>query len=139
MSLPDMSRWRSPEAQYLGVRPDHVADGFARFVVDLPYGDERDEDPSFASCAVAYAADTAALCALFARLDEQKEHPNGTASMHLNLLEAPSSRLTIEATVTVNREAEALIDVAGRADDGRLVLRGLLNFSVRQRTPEAAQ
>jgi len=136
MPVPDLdtwrARWQTPDEQHLGVRPLSVAKGHATFAIDLPYGDERDADPLFTTSALTYVTDVSALSAVMAHLDET-EQPNGTASLHLNYIATPTSAVTVEATVFGQNSTEAIIDIAGREADGRVVLRGLVTFSVRQR------
>lgn len=136
MTLPDLETWRSgwdaPDQQRLGVRPVTIAASYAAIAVDLPYGDERDGDPLFTTSALSYVADVVALSAVRAHLDEKRELPNGTMSLHLDFIAAPATTVTVEASVIAQNEMEALVDLVGRERDGRMVLRGLASFSVRQ-------
>ena len=138
MPVPDpdtwRARWASADQHRLGVHAGVVADGFASFVIDLPYGDERDSDPLFASAALTYAADVAALSAVLARLDEEREQPNGTASLHLNFVRPPSGTVTIEARVSAWGVQDALVECSGRDGEGQLVMQGLVTYSLRART-----
>lgn len=142
MAVPDLETWqagwRSPDQQRLGVRPVTIAHNYAAIAVDLPYGDDRDEDPLFATSALTYVADVVALSAVRAYLDEEREQPNGTASLHLNFVAVPTSTVTIEAKVIAQNEMEVIVDLAGHEADGRMVLCGLVTFSVRQKTPAGA-
>ncbi len=142
MAVPDLEIWRarrgSPDQQYLGVRPVAIARSYAAIAVDLPYGDERDDDPLFTTSALTYVADIVALSAVGAHLGEQREQPNGTASLHLNFIAVPRGTVTIEASVAAQNEMEAIVDLVGREPDGRMVLRGLATFSVRQKTSGGA-
>lgn len=136
MAVPDLETWRSgwdaPDQQRLGVRPVTIAPSYAAIAVDLPYGDERDGDPLFTTSALSYVADVVALSAVRAHLDEERELPNGTMSLHLDFIAAPATTVTVEASVVARNEMEALVDLVGREQDGRMVLRGLASFSVRQ-------
>jgi acyl-coenzyme A thioesterase PaaI-like protein len=100
MSIPDLeewrARWRTPERERLGVRGERIEDGFASFIVDLRYGDDRDHDPLFASAAVTHAADVAVLSAVMGHIDERAQQQNGTASIHLNFLRPLVGVLTVE-------------------------------------------
>ncbi|HRC62420.1 MAG TPA: hypothetical protein PLX85_04270, partial [Dehalococcoidia bacterium] len=102
-------RWENEGAANLKVRPVEVAEGYAQFVIDLPYGDERDGDLDFLNLALSYAVDVAALAAVIARVDPEREQPNGTASLHLNFLEAPSEPVTVEGRVVYWQVPSALI------------------------------
>jgi acyl-coenzyme A thioesterase PaaI-like protein len=140
LSVPDLetwqARWSSADQHRLGVHAVSVADGFASFVVNLPYGDERDGDPLIATTAFTYAADVAALSAVLAHLDEEREQPNGTASLHLNYVAPPLGKVTIEARVSAWGASDALVEVTGRDSREQLVLRGLVTYSLRSRTAE---
>lgn len=96
MAVPDLETWqagwRSADQQRLGVRPVTIAVNYAAVAVDLPYGDERDDDPLFATSVLTYVADVVALSAVRAYLDEEREQPNGTASLHLNFVAANEHR-----------------------------------------------
>ncbi|MSQ29082.1 MAG: hypothetical protein EXR68_01115 [Dehalococcoidia bacterium] len=142
MAVPDLETWRagwrSPDQQRLGVRPVMISPSRASIAVDLPYGDERDDDPLFATSALAYVADVVALSAVRAHLDDEREQPNGTASLHLNFVAAPTSTVTIEASVVAQNDMEAIVELIGREADGRNIVRGLVTFSVRQKTPGGA-
>ena len=98
MPVPPLEEWRralrNEGAQRLGVRPVEArAEGWARFVIDTPFGDERDGDEDFLHAALAYAVDVAALAADLARVDPDREQPNGTAArVHLNVVGTPSRR-----------------------------------------------
>ena len=142
MAVPDLETWRagwrSPDQQRLGVRPVMISPSHASIAVDLPYGDERDDDPLFATSALAYVADVVALSAVRAHLDDEREQPNGTASLHLNFVAAPMSAVTIEANVVAQNDMEAIVELVGREADGRNIVRGLVTFSVRQKTPGGA-
>lgn len=139
MAVPDLESWRarwdSPDQRYLGVQPVAVGPSRASIAVDLPYGDGRDDDPVFVTTALTYVADIAALSAVGAHIDEEREQPNGTASLHLNFVAAPQETVTVEATVAAQNEIEAVVDLVGREAGGRTVLRGLATFSIRQKTP----
>jgi len=142
VAVPDLETWRSSwgsaDQQRLGVRPVTIARSYAAIAVELPYGDERDDDPLFATSALSYVADVVALSAVRAHLDEEREQPNGTMSLHLSFIAAPGSTVTVEARVAAQNEMEATVDLVGREPDGRMVLRGLATFSVRQKTPGGA-
>ncbi len=143
MTVPDLETWRAgwdaPDQQRLGVRPVTIAPSYAAVAIDLPYGDERDGDPLFATSALTYVADVVALSAVRAHLDEERELPNGTMSLHLDFIEAPATTVTVEARVVAQNESEALVDLIGCEAGGRMVLRGLASFSVRQKTPVGAK
>lgn len=138
MTVPDVEAWRAryttTDHQHLGVRAITLAPSFASMAVDLPYGDERDDDPLYTTGALSYVADVVALAAVRAHLDEEREQPNGTTSLHVNFVAAPTSSVTIEATVVGQNPMEAIVDLSGRQADGTLILRGLVAFSVRAKT-----
>lgn len=142
MAVPDLDTWRAgwdaPDQRRLGVRPVTIGPSHAAIAVDLPYGDERDDDPLFTTSALSYVADVVALSSVRAHLDEEREQPNGTMSLHLNFVAAPVSTVTVEAHVVAQNEMEAFVELAGREADGRMVLRGMATFSVRQKTPGGA-
>ena len=141
MPVPDreawQARWRSAGRDRFGVSAADVGEDFASFIVDLAYGDERDDDPLFASAALTYASDIAALAAVSARIDEEREQRNGTMSLHLNFVTPPSGKVTIEGRVSAWGTHDALIDLTGRDEAARLVLRGLVAYSLRPRNAEA--
>lgn len=141
MPVPDLETWRQrwagSDQERLGVRPLSISERGAIIAVELPYGDERDDDPLFTTAALTYVADIAALSSVLAHLGED-ERPNGTASLHLNYITPPSSSVEIEAHVSAQNELEAIVDIVGREADGRIVLRGLVTFSVRPVVAEAA-
>lgn len=134
MPVPDLhawrARWDSPDQARLGVRPVSVDEHRARIAVDLPYGDERDDDPLFAISAITYVADITALSAVMAHLTDA-ERPNGTSSLHLNHVLPATSTVTMEAFVSARNDMEAIVDLSGQDEDGQIVLRGLATFSVR--------
>ena len=140
MPVPPLAEWRerwtNKDAQRLGVRPDNVADGFARFWVDFPWGDERDEDEDFLNHALAYAVDIAALAAVISHLDPEREQPNGTAALHLNFLEPPSGPIAVEARVVHWHVPAALVELVATDTEGRQIARGLSPYSLRARTAE---
>ncbi len=139
MSVPDLetwrARWRTPERERLGVRGERIEDGFASFVVDLRYGDDRDGDLLFASAAVTHAADIAVLSAVMGHLDEQRQQQNGTASLHLNFLHPLTGALTVEGRVASWGNHDAVVEVVARDERGQLVLTGLSTYSLRLREP----
>ena len=139
MSVPDLetwrARWRTPERERLGVRGERIEDGFASFVVDLRYGDDRDHDPLFASAAVTHAADIAVLSAVMGHLDERTQQQNGTASIHLNVLRPLSGVLTVEGRIASWGSHDAIVEVDARDERGHLVLKGLSTYSLRPREP----
>lgn len=134
MPVPELEAWRArwdtSDGRRMGVRPVTVHEGGAEIAVDLPYGDERDEDPLFAVSALTYVADITALSAVLAYLGEH-DRPNGTASLHLDYITEPASTVTVEGRVVAQNHMEAIVDLAGREADGRLALRGVATFSVR--------
>lgn len=131
-------RWENEGAARLGVRPVEVAEGYARFAIDLPYGDERDGDLDFLNLALSYAVDVAALAAVIAQVDPERELPNGTAALHLNFLEVPSGPVTVEGRVVYWQVPSALIEVAATDADGRLIARGVSPYSLRAKAAEGA-
>ncbi|MGE0135375.1 MAG: hypothetical protein AB7L91_09820 [Dehalococcoidia bacterium] len=131
-------RWENEGAKHLGVRPVEVAEGYARFSIDLPYGDERDGDLDFLNLALSYAVDVAALASVIARVDPEREQPNGTASLHLNFLDAPSGPVSVEGRVVYWQVPGALIEVVATGVDGALIARGVSPYSLRAKTPEGA-
>lgn len=137
MSVPDLetwrARWNTPERERLGVRGERIEDGFASFVVDLRYGDERDHDALFHSAAVTHAADVAVLSAVMGHLDERTQQQNGTASIHLNFLRPLAGVVTVEGRVASWGTHDAVVEVAGRDERGTLVLTGLSTYSLRPR------
>ena len=139
MSVPDLetwrARWRTPERERLGVRGERIEDGFASFVVDLRYGDDRDHDPLFASAAVTHAADIAVLSAVMGHIDEHVQQQNGTASMHLNFLRPLAGVLTVEGRIASWGSHDAIVEVDARDERGTLVLKGLSTYSLRPRAP----
>jgi acyl-coenzyme A thioesterase PaaI-like protein len=141
LSVPDLetwrARWSSPDHQRLGVRAESVADGYASFVVNLPYGDERDDDPLMATAALTFASDVAALSAVQAHLDDEREQSNGTASLHLNYVAPPSGTVTIEARIVSWGALDSLVEVTGRDSAGQLVIQGLVSYSMRPKTTAA--
>lgn len=60
-------------------------------------------------------------------------------SLHLDFIAAPATNVTVVASVVAQNELEAIVDLVGRERDGRMVLRGLASFSVRQKTPGGAK
>lgn len=134
MPVPDLESWRGrwdqPDSRRMGVRPLSVSEGGASFAVDLPYGDERDDDPNFVTGAVTYVADIVALSAVLAYLSEG-DRPNGTASLHLDHLARPDSTVTVEASVAGRNHMEVIVDLVAREGDGRLVMKGLATFALR--------
>ena len=139
MSIPDLeewrARWRTPERERLGVRGERIEDGFASFIVDLRYGDDRDHDPLFASAAVTHAADVAVLSAVMGHIDERVQQQNGTASIHLNFLRPLVGVLTVEGRIASWGSHDAIVEVAARDERGTLVLKGLSTYSLRPRDP----
>jgi len=131
-------RWENEAAANLNVRPVEAAEGYARFVIDLPYGDERDGDLDFLNLALSYAVDVAALAAVIARIDPEREQPNGTASLHLNFLDAPAGPVTVEGRVVHWQVPSALIEVVATDADGALIARGISPYSLRAKATEAA-
>ena len=130
-------RWENEGAARLGVRPVSAdPEGVARFVIDMPWDDERDGDEDFFHLALSYAVDVAALAAVIARLDEEREQPNGTAALHLNLVDSPPGAVTVEARVVHWQVPSALVDIEVRDAAGRLVARGLSPYSLRAKVVE---
>lgn len=137
MSVPDLetwrARWRTPERERLGVRGDRIEDGFASFIVDLRYGDERDHDALFHSAAVTHAADVAVLSAVMGHIDEREQQQNGTASIHLNFLRPLSGVLTVAGRIASWGSHDAIVEVEAHDERGTLVLKGLSTYSLRPR------
>ena len=128
-----MKRWDSPEARRLGVVPDSVQPGEACFLVRRPYGDERDGDRLFTSAALFYAIDIAALAAVVARLDAERQQPNGTASLTMNFVAEPEGTVRARGTVAHWDTFGALVEVEVRDEADRLVGRGQSAYSLRPR------
>ncbi|MGE0227090.1 MAG: hypothetical protein AB7I38_09990 [Dehalococcoidia bacterium] len=131
-------RWSEEGVTRLGVRALDVAEGYAAFEIGLPYGDERDGDLDFLNLALSYAVDVAALGAVIAQVDPEREQPNGTASLHLNFLDVPSGPVTVEGRVVYWQVPSALIEVVAKDADGALIARGVSPYSLRAKTPEGA-
>lgn len=139
---PDLAEWSSRfeagQAQRFGVRVRTVEPGFAAITLERPHGDERDRDPLFLSAGLHYAADTAALAAVLAKVDPEREQPNGTASLHLNALASSQGALRVEARVAYWATYEALLEISATDGAGQLVARGLSAYSLRpkQESPQ---
>ena len=132
------ARWETDGARYLGVRPVSAdPEGTARFVVDLPFGDERD-DEDFVHAALMYAIDVAALAAVLARVDPDREQPNGTAALHVNVVATPRGAVTVEGRVVHWEVPGALLEVTATDAEGRLIARGLSPYSLRAKAIEEA-
>lgn len=119
------------QAARFNVRMIAAHDGVASVRIDLPFGDERDADPLFFQTALYYAADIAALRSVRSRMDETRERPNGTISLHLNMLAEPSTGVTVRSEVRYWSTHEALSDIVATDDVGRPVARGLSAYSMR--------
>ena len=132
-------RWENEGARRLGVRPAAAEPaGWARFVIDLPFGDERDGDEDFFHLALSYAVDVAALAAVLARVDPEREQPNGTAALHLNVVGTPRGAVTVEGRVVHWEVPMALLEVVATDAEGRLIARGLSPYSLRAKAAEEA-
>jgi len=103
MPVPDLETWRGrwtgEQVRYLGVRGVDIGDDYTEFVVDQPYGDERDDDPLFLWTAILYASDIAVVGAVGAHVDPLREQNNGTASLYLNRVAAPSGTVSVRAQI----------------------------------------
>jgi acyl-coenzyme A thioesterase PaaI-like protein len=137
MPVPDLDTWRGrwtgEQVRYLGVRGVDVGDGYTEFVVEQPYGDERDDDPLFLSTAITYAVDIAVVGAVSAHVDPEREQNNGTASLYLNWLAEPHGTVTVRAEIAHWGPYQALVDVVARDATGILVAQGLSAYSLRPR------
>jgi acyl-coenzyme A thioesterase PaaI-like protein len=132
-------RWETEGARRLGVRPVSAdAEGHARFVIDLPFGDVRDQDEDFLHAALSYAVDVAALAAVLARVDPEREQPNGTAALHLNVVGTPRGAVTVDGRVVHWEVPSALLEVVATDSEGRLIAQGLSPYSLRAKAPEEA-
>ncbi len=127
----DRRTFSSGQAARFNVRVLEAAAGHAELRLDVPFGDERDEDPLFAAAALHYAADIAALQSVRSRIDPTRERPNGTASLHLNMLGEPSGAVTVRAEVVYWSTYEALSEIAAEDETGQAVARGLSAYSLR--------
>ncbi len=140
MPVPDLDAWQArfdtAPARRLGVAPEAVESGFASFMVQVPYGDGRDDDPLFFATALHYAADIAALSAVIARCDQ--EQPNGTASLHLNVLADPQGAVRVWSRVVHWGMYSALLELAAEDATGALVARGLTGYSLRPAAADVA-
>jgi hypothetical protein len=138
--VPDLETWRGrwtgEQVRYLGVRGVEVGDGYTEFVVEQPYGDERDDDPLFLSTAITYAVDIAVVGAVSAHVDPAREQNNGTASLYLNWLAEPIGTVRVRADIAHWGAYQALVDVVAHDTAGTLVARGLSAYSLRPR-PDA--
>ena len=128
------TRWSSADAQRLGVRPDAVDAESAHFIIDRPYGDNRDHDPLSTNVALSYALDVAALSAVIAHLDDEREQPNGTASLHVNYLSEPQGTIRASARVLHWAPYGSLLELQARDERGVLVAHGVTSYSLRPRT-----
>jgi acyl-coenzyme A thioesterase PaaI-like protein len=135
MPVPDIETWRArwtgEQVRYLGVRGVDIGDGYTEFVVEQPYGDERDDDPLFLSTAIMYAVDIAVVGAVGAHVDPLREQNNGTASLYLNWIAAPSGTVSVHAKIAHWGTFQALVEVTAHDDAGSLVAQGLSAYSLR--------
>jgi hypothetical protein len=127
----DRRTFSSGQASRFNVRVLEARAGSAELRLDIPFGDERDDDPLFAAAALHYAADIVALQSVRSRIDPARERPNGTASLHLNLLAEPQGGVTLRADVVYWSPYEALSEIAATDDAGQAVARGLSAYSLR--------
>lgn len=128
-----LGRWSNEQSQALGVRAVDVQRSYAHFIVEQPYGDERDDDPSYFLAALLYAADIAAVAAANAGVDTSRQQGNGTASLHMNFLASPQSPVDVEARVTHWGEYQALCEMSARDRSGSMIAQGLSAYSLRPR------
>ncbi|RLT36186.1 MAG: hypothetical protein DWI59_01190 [Chloroflexi bacterium] len=126
-----LSRWDTEQARALGVRAIDVQRSYAHFVVEQPYGDERDNDPSHFMAGLLYAADIAAVAAANSGVDTTRQQGNGTASLHMNFLSPPRSPVDVEARVTHWGEFQALAEMTARDRSGAMIAHGLSAYSLR--------
>lgn len=127
----DVSRFSSGQAARFGVRVLAAADGQSQLLLPATYGDDRDRDARFTAAAFDYAADIAALAAVLSRVDRTREQPNGTASLHLSRLAAPTGDVTLRARVVFWSSHEALVELSAVDAAGHDVARGLSAYSLR--------
>jgi hypothetical protein len=127
----DWERFGDGQAGRFGVRVLDAADGVSELLIDRPYGDDRDADPWFETVALHYAADVGALVSVLSRLDPEREQPNGTASLHLNLLHDPDGAVRVRAEVVFWSDFEALSELTATDAAGNVVARGLSAYSLR--------
>ena len=127
-------RWDSPQSRRLGARFVSMEGGRAEFALDLPYGDERDDDPMMLAAGLAYALDTAALAAVVSGVDRSVRLPNGTASLHIDYLEAPGGAVRVQARVVHWSAYDALVEIEATDEAGGEVARGLSVYSMRPMT-----
>ncbi len=139
MPIPDLETWRGrwtgEQVRYLGVRGVDIGDGYAEFVVEQPYGDERDSDPLLLDAAITYAVDIAAVASVGAHVDPVREQTNGTASLFLNFVAAPEGAIRVQARVTHWATFQALVEVTAHDATGALVAQGLSGYSLRPKPP----
>jgi acyl-coenzyme A thioesterase PaaI-like protein len=139
MPVPDLETWRGrwtgEQVRYLGVRGVDVGDGYTEFVIQQPYGDERDRDPLFLSTAITYAVDIAVVGAVSAHVDPEREQNNGTASLYLNWIAEPEGTVHVRAEIAHWGAYQALVDVTVHDATGSLVARGLSAYSLRPKQP----
>lgn len=126
-----LSRWSNEQSRALGVSAVDVQRSYAHFIVEQPYGDERDADPSYFLAALLYAADIAAVAAANAGVDTSRQQGNGTASLHMNFLASPQSPVDVEARVTHWGEYQALCEMSARDRSGSMIAQGLSAYSLR--------
>jgi hypothetical protein len=132
-------RWETEGARRLGVRPiEAKAEGWAQFIIDTPFGDERDADENFFYLSLSYAVDVVALAAVLARVDPDREQPNGTAALHLNLVAAPRGAVTVDGRVVHWEIPNALLEIEATDSEGRLIARGLSPYSLRAKASDEA-
>jgi acyl-coenzyme A thioesterase PaaI-like protein len=138
--VPDLETWRGrwtgEQVRYLGVRGVDVGDGYTEFVVEQPYGDERDDDPLLLSTALLYAIDIAVVGAVSAHVDPEREQNNGTASLYLNWIAAPVGTVRVRAQITHWGPFQALVEVAAHDERDNLVAQGLSAYSLRPKRSE---
>jgi hypothetical protein len=127
----DRRTFSTGQAARFNVQVLEAAAGTSELRLELPFGDERDDDPLFAAAALHYAADIAALQSVRSRIDPARERPNGTASLHLNMLGEPVGAVTLQAEVVYWSTYEALSEIAAVDSTGQPVARGLSAYSLR--------
>ena len=132
MPVPPLEEWRGnwdkPVHRSLGMRGDAIEAGLCRFIVERPDG----ADDVLLRSSIQIAADIAAISAVRANLDEEREQANGTAELHVSFI-APLPDVT-EVTARVIHWAaysSHLTIEARSVPDGELVATGLTTYSLR--------
>ena len=128
------SRWERPVHRRLGLRGELIEAGYACFVVERQPG----ADDLLLRTAITVAADIAAISAVQARLDEEREQANGTAELHLSFIAPLPDTTTVDARVVHWAGYAAHLELEARGPDDSLVARGLTTYSLRPVAPGRA-